>query len=45
LEKEKMTVCKKNWKVEEINYLIFIIDKYCYRNQREIDDLSSLDWE
>jgi len=44
LDKTSATALRKNWKYEEISYLIYIADKYCLRHEIEADGLDSLDW-
>jgi hypothetical protein len=36
---------RKNWKLDETNYLIYIADKHCLLHQINVNDLDSADWE
>lgn len=36
---------KKNWKMEETNYLVYVIDKYCLANDADVDLLDCADWQ
>ena len=45
IEKTSATGPRKNWKYDETNYLIYIIDKYCLVHQINPDTLDAFDWE
>jgi hypothetical protein len=45
LEKTSGILQRKNWKSDETNYLVYVIDKYCLVNGTDLDHLEPIDWQ
>ncbi len=45
LDKTPLLQTRKNWKLEETNYLLFVIDKYCLVKSLHLEDFDLSDWD